>query len=63
MNHDLNLTDLSAPAAERPSADVQRLWRSHGWRAPSEYRRDFAHACKPAILAGMVRLTPGRALT
>lgn len=43
-------------------ADVQRLWRKRGWLPPTEYRRDFAQSCRPAILAGMVRLQMAKAI-
>lgn len=45
-----------------PRADVQRLWRKRGWLPPTEYRRDFAQSCRPAILAGMVRLEMAKAI-
>lgn len=56
-------TDTAFPApTERQRADVMSLWRKRGWLPPTEYRRDFAQSCRPAIYAGMTKLTLARAL-
>ncbi len=50
------------PGATELRADVQSLWRQRGWRPPTEYRRDFAQSCRPAIYAGLVRLEIAKVL-
>ncbi len=61
MNNTPVTVNESNPA-ERRAVDVQSLWRRRGWRPPTEYRQDFEKSCKPAILAGLTRLAPGRTL-
>ncbi len=57
-----NAEPLTAAPAERQRADVMSLWRKRGWLPPTEYRRDFTQSCRPAIYAGMTKLTLARAL-
>ncbi len=51
-----------AASGTAPRVDVQQHWRKRGWLPPTEYRRDFAQSCRPAIHAGMVRLEVAKAI-
>ncbi len=58
----INRTDDAPESENAVRADVQNLWRKRGWRPPTEYRRDFAQSCRPAIFAGMVKLEMAKVL-
>ena len=34
-------TDTNSKFVYTTGADVQKIWRKHGWTPPSEYRNDF----------------------
>ncbi len=50
------INQMPSLAINKQKNDVPSLWRKRGWRAPSEYRKDFEASCRPAILSGMVKL-------
>ncbi len=58
----INRTDDAPESENAVRADVQNIWRKRGWRTPTEYRRDFAQSCRPAIFAGMVKLEMAKVL-
>ena len=34
-------TDTNSKFVYTTGADVQKIWRKHGWTPPSEYRNDY----------------------
>jgi len=36
-----SLVELNSTFTWTRGADVQKIWRRHGWQPPSEYRNDF----------------------